>query len=236
MTAAAIIKATDFRITDNNPLHDLGFSYEIKVQSQVEKDFYCPLFTIKDGLLCIDPDIYQPVDEYDFGLLQFVLKVVFEPVSGAGVMKKYIHHAGTLNLALAKLCADGAIDLYWYWIEQALIAHKDNYVSFSDGEINLMKQVLSWKNNDSAAGYVYLVQSPTSFYKIGRTKNPDDRLKTFEVKLPFEVSYAAVIEACDMYTLEKTLHHIYDSKRVNGEWFNLSDTDVQYIKSLVEVR
>lgn len=82
-------------------------------------------------------------------------------------------------------------------------------------------------------GFVYLVQSPTGSYKIGRTKDPDNRMKTFSVKLPFEVDYVCVIETGDMYQLERSLHQQYASKRVNGEWFMLDTGDVECIKRLV---
>lgn len=81
-------------------------------------------------------------------------------------------------------------------------------------------------------GFVYLIQSPTGTYKIGRTVNPADRMKTFTVKLPFEVEYTCVIPADDMYYLERTLHAQFADKRVNGEWFKLSPEDVEYIKGL----
>jgi hypothetical protein len=82
------------------------------------------------------------------------------------------------------------------------------------------------------SGYVYLLQSPTKSYKIGRSKNPQDRLKTFSVKLPFEVEYIALIETPDMTGLERQLHERFAEKRVNGEWFELSEEDVQYIQGL----
>lgn len=81
-------------------------------------------------------------------------------------------------------------------------------------------------------GYVYLIQSPTGAYKIGRTKDPSNRMKTFTVKLPFEVDYVCVIETADMYTLEGDLHLRFNSKRVNGEWFRLEPQDVEHIKEL----
>lgn len=85
----------------------------------------------------------------------------------------------------------------------------------------------------TAPGYVYLVQSPTTAYKIGRTVNPDDRISTFSVKLPFEVEYVAVIKTVDMIGLEHSLHQRFADKRVNGsEWFHLAPEDVEYIKSL----
>lgn len=82
------------------------------------------------------------------------------------------------------------------------------------------------------AGYVYLVQSPTGYYKIGRTVNPRNRLKTFGVLLPFEVEFVAVISTPDMRELEKELHERFAMKRANGEWFALDQHDIEYIKGL----
>jgi hypothetical protein len=83
-------------------------------------------------------------------------------------------------------------------------------------------------------GFVYLIQSSTGFYKIGRTKNPDDRLRTFGIKLPFEVDYVCTIPTEDMIGLETQLHNQFRDRRINGEWFDLSKYDVEYIKSLAE--
>lgn len=82
------------------------------------------------------------------------------------------------------------------------------------------------------SGYVYLLESATGHYKIGRTIDPDNRIRTFGVKLPFEVEYACIIGTSDMYGLEMRLHNLYAQKRVNGEWFDLEIDDVAYIKSL----
>lgn len=76
------------------------------------------------------------------------------------------------------------------------------------------------------AGFVYLIQSPTDDYKIGRTKNPYDRFGTFEVKLPFEVDYEWLIPTADMFALETQLKRRFIDKRINGEWFSLTEQDV----------
>jgi hypothetical protein len=81
-------------------------------------------------------------------------------------------------------------------------------------------------------GYVYLVQSPTGAYKIGRAKNPKDRVRTFGVKLPFEIELIHTIEAADYKVAERQLHERFAPKRVNGEWFNLTPEDVASIKSI----
>lgn len=81
-------------------------------------------------------------------------------------------------------------------------------------------------------GYVYLLQSPTKYWKIGKTNNPDDRRKTFEVKMPFEVEYAHLIPCYDMHKLEGELHSIFAAKRVKGEWFGLDAIDINWIKAI----
>lgn len=88
------------------------------------------------------------------------------------------------------------------------------------------------RNKSSKAGFVYLVQSPTGYYKIGRTSDPNNRMKTFSVKLPFEVSYVCVIETVDMKALEASLHEQFAGKRASGEWFALDAEDVEYIKDM----
>jgi hypothetical protein len=82
------------------------------------------------------------------------------------------------------------------------------------------------------SGYVYLVQSVTGYYKIGRAKDPRKRTKTFGVKLPFEIELAHIIACADYLQAESYLHEKFADKRANGEWFLLSEGDVVYIKSL----
>jgi hypothetical protein len=98
----------------------------------------------------------------------------------------------------------------------------------------LKEQQRAQKQSRSRAGYVYLlsaVHDPTLF-KIGRTSNPDDRVKTFNVKLPFPVEYVCLIQTDDMYALESELHQRYADKRVNGEFFALDEHDVTHIRQL----
>lgn len=87
---------------------------------------------------------------------------------------------------------------------------------------------------NSRKGYVYVlaaIHDPTIF-KIGRTNNPKDRLRTFSVKLPFDVEYLHTIQTDDMYALESKLHRRFASKRVNGEWFKLSADDLEFLKGM----
>ena len=56
----------------------------------------------------------------------------------------------------------------------------------------------------------------------------------FGVKLPFpiEVLHYAWFE--NHSKAERDLHMRFASKRLEGEWFNLDDTDIRYIRGLGE--
>jgi hypothetical protein len=92
------------------------------------------------------------------------------------------------------------------------------------------------RSQKTTDGYVYLVKEVNgTHHKIGRTAQPDNRLKTFNVKLPYQVKYHHLIRTSDMYRLERELHTHFADKRVDGEWFTLTDDDIQYICSLQDV-
>lgn len=85
---------------------------------------------------------------------------------------------------------------------------------------------------DPNYGFVYVLQSPTCAYKIGRARNPDNRLRTFSVKLPFEVEFFCLIKTDNMVQLEAKLHRKFQDRRVNGEWYNLLPCDLKFVKRL----
>lgn len=88
------------------------------------------------------------------------------------------------------------------------------------------------KKRESEKGYIYLIRASTGHYKIGRTKDITARFSFFVVKLPFEIELIHHFETPDMRTAEAALHEQYKAKRVNGEWFNLTDEDVAQIRAI----
>lgn len=80
-------------------------------------------------------------------------------------------------------------------------------------------------------GYIYIIRAvtPQNHYKIGLSKEPVTRIETMGVKLPFPIEALHLIPTNDMFSAERLLHSRYDEKRVNGEWFALSDDDVAEI-------
>jgi hypothetical protein len=108
-----------------------------------------------------------------------------------------------------------------------------NKVYYSDREIyiNNLKEITKENSPDkfiNSFTYVYvLIDKNTRYYKIGRSKNPLKREKTLQSEKPtIEMIYSHDARIKD----EKVLHDYFKSKRVRGEWFDLSGSDLQYIK------
>lgn len=81
--------------------------------------------------------------------------------------------------------------------------------------------------------YVYLmIDKNTGYYKIGRSKNPTIREKTLQSEKPtIELLHKFDAISKD----EKTLHEMFNEKRVRGEWFDLSGSDVKVIQNYFQL-
>ena len=84
-------------------------------------------------------------------------------------------------------------------------------------------------------GYIYLIASEQGEYKIGRTRNVRDRYKMIRIHLPFPVSIVHIIKSDDYIKAEIALHARYAAKRLNGEWFRLSEEDVAQFKAIASL-
>lgn len=80
------------------------------------------------------------------------------------------------------------------------------------------------------SGFVYVLRSPYG-YKIGKTIHLKTRLQMFGVKLPFpnSVEHCAWFE--DYSSAERQFHAQFADKRLEGEWFNLSQADLEIIRN-----
>lgn len=77
-------------------------------------------------------------------------------------------------------------------------------------------------------GYVYVAKCiTTGYYKIGFSKNPKNRIKQLKTANPTIelIFYNDVID----YSVEYMIHDKMKSKRIEGEWFKLSQMDLNDI-------
>ena len=82
-------------------------------------------------------------------------------------------------------------------------------------------------------GYVYIygnIENQT--YKIGHSKNPEIRVKSFEIQLPFVASLIHTFPSTNGIESEHVLHDKFSKQRMNGEWFSLSRKDIDYLCSI----
>ena len=86
------------------------------------------------------------------------------------------------------------------------------------------------QNEDSAeSGHVYLLRHGDE-YKIGRSSDASRRYKEIRTQMPYRTEEVHVIETDDPVGIEKYWHNRFKEKRLEGEWFKLSGTDVRAFK------
>lgn len=92
--------------------------------------------------------------------------------------------------------------------------------------------------NQSEFGYLYVIglsQIP-NYFKIGIAKNLESRIVQIRVDNPFGAYYNFTVQIQDYVKIERELHAIFSSKNVSGEWFLLSEEDLNFIRQYTEKR
>lgn len=98
------------------------------------------------------------------------------------------------------------------------------------------KAKTSPRSTVTGPGYIYLIKGQGETYKIGLSATPATRIRTLGVQLPFPIDVLHLIETDNMLAAEKQLKDRYEAKRVNGEWFQLSEADVAEIKATQRIQ
>lgn len=76
-------------------------------------------------------------------------------------------------------------------------------------------------------GYIYLIHGEgTPWYKIGQTINPLRRIRELGTQGPFKYRMITCFLVDDMDGVENFLHTHHEKARVEGEWFLLTEDDV----------
>jgi hypothetical protein len=83
------------------------------------------------------------------------------------------------------------------------------------------------------AGFVYLIKMG-DYYKIGRTKDWSNRKQAYGLHLPLPYEEIVIFPTNDMHAHERQLHQAFQDKRMNGEWFRLTEDDVAQIERFAQ--
>jgi len=81
-------------------------------------------------------------------------------------------------------------------------------------------------------GYVYIIKGTHNGeikHKIGKANNLQNRIKRFEVKIPFDIELVMSFFVREPLKLERDIHLLKKEKRIAGEWFDLDEDDIKDI-------
>jgi hypothetical protein len=84
-------------------------------------------------------------------------------------------------------------------------------------------------DNSIADGYIYLLYASTGAYKIGYTRNLQNRLSQLNGVYGVTVTCIHSFRSRNMPQAERLMHHHYRSQRLESEWFRLTKSDVRDI-------
>jgi hypothetical protein len=79
-------------------------------------------------------------------------------------------------------------------------------------------------------GYVYFIKCG-DYYKVGATKDIYRRFHALQVANPQDITLFHVVKTDDMRLTEKLFQSMFGRIERRGEWFALSEKNLQYIKA-----
>lgn len=86
--------------------------------------------------------------------------------------------------------------------------------------------------NKSTQGYVYVITTEKGKYKIGRTRDIKHRIQALQTFSHKKIRLVLKVKTTNCNVLEILCHRKFSDKRIFGEWFALTDEDLQWIRNL----
>jgi hypothetical protein len=124
-------------------------------------------------------------------------------------------------------------------IDNYMSTTSDEEIALSQFEISSRKEKelidaganLSCSFKHDKPGYVYIFRAG-NMYKIGKSENPERRFTALRRAYPSPTEIVHTIQTDGMSSLENQLHNRFISRRCFGEWFELDEEDLAWLKTL----
>ncbi len=99
--------------------------------------------------------------------------------------------------------------------------------------------LLEARHGGERAGYVYFIENGTGHVKIGRSRDPEKRLRRFLTGNSSPLRLLHIVQTDDMHATERVFHDTFSRephKRAEGEWFEIdrADSMFEYIMGIGE--
>lgn len=215
--------------------NDPYFKCEICEAMTIKRPQTWGLYMLRQSDTAAEPigDICPPCASRDADEMRVIMLLRGENTRVRGLLASYLKLELTealdnpekLKAVLDKALNNYAHDEQGYWAELELLG---SYIDFTDIQRPHVNVAASPKNE----GYIYLLGTPEGYCKIGRAKRVTERILQIGLQMPFRVELLHTIRVTDSVWAERYLHQKFASCRMNGEWFLLSDFDINWIKSL----
>lgn len=88
---------------------------------------------------------------------------------------------------------------------------------------------------DLSEQVVYVIEHEHGYVKIGRSNNPRSRVRHLQTACPYDLHIAGVIDCPDAVLTESRLHEKFEDRKKNGEWYNLTNRQKQYLLELCDM-
>ena len=99
--------------------------------------------------------------------------------------------------------------------------------------LTVATKVTDRADDKSKPGFVYVLRlldtAGNAFYKIEMALNSEQRIGSHQGSSPFKLEIAVSYYVGTIRREESILHFMFDSQHVRGEWFTLSDGDLDTI-------
>lgn len=90
----------------------------------------------------------------------------------------------------------------------------------------------------SDAKYLYAVEHPHGYYKVGRAKEPFDRASQIQIGSPYDLTFKFAVRylhSRHKSDIETEVHERLDKYSVRGEWFDVAkSTLLRVLHNVVE--
>lgn len=115
--------------------------------------------------------------------------------------------------------------------EEEITSHNQYLIRSREEDLARMYAEPTPKKPVEQVGYIYLVKS-NQYYKIGRSKNVPERVKQLGL-ITHPVDLVCKARVQPVIKIEADLHEQFSYARYRGEWFKLSQEDVDKIVSFL---